>query len=191
MALPLIVGISGASGVIYGIETLRILKELGQPVHLIISKTASQIIHIETGIKIDEVHELVDVVYHEEDMAVAVSSGSFKTRGMIVAPCSIKTLSGIANAYLDTLIIRAADVCLKERRRLILMVRETPLHQGHLETMAKAARLGAVILPPIPCFYHCPETILDLVRHSIGKALDQFNIEHSLFQRWNGKEEYG
>ncbi|MEW5724861.1 MAG: UbiX family flavin prenyltransferase [Thermodesulfobacteriota bacterium] len=184
MTPPLIVGISGASGVIYGVEALKILKELGVPAHLILSEAGAHNLEIETDYSPGQVKALAEVVYDVEDVGAAPASGSFPTRGMMVAPCTIKTLSAIANSFTYNLLIRAADVTLKERRPLVLMVRETPLHKGHLELMAKAADLGAVILPPVPAFYHQPRTILDLIHQSVGKALDQFGIEHNLFRRW-------
>lgn len=186
MSLPLVVAITGASGVIYGVEMLRALKALGQETHLIVSEVAGMNLAIETDYDLDYVKGLADVVYKNKDAAAAVASGSFRTRGMIVAPCSMKTLSAIANSYTDNLIVRAADVTLKERRPLVLMVRETPLHRGHLELMLRAADCGAVILPPMPAFYHKPESIMDIIHQSIGKALDQFGIEHTLFKRWAG-----
>jgi len=186
MTLPLVVAITGATGVIYGSEMLRVLKRLGVPVHLILSESAVRNFAIETDYKVHEIEALADVVYKNRDIAAAVASGSFKTRGMVVAPCTIKSLSAIANSYTENLVVRAADVTLKERRRLVLMVRETPLHKGHLELMMRCADLGAVILPPMPAFYHGPKTIMDLVHQSIGKALDQFDIEHDLFERWTG-----
>lgn len=184
MPLPLIIGISGASGVIYGVETLKILKKLGQPTHLIVSSAGAKNLSLETDYSLEQVQDLADVVYDTKDLAASVASGSFLTRGMIVVPCTIKTLSAIANSYTDNLLIRAADVTLKEKRPLVLMVRETPLHKGHLDLMARAADLGALILPPLPAFYHRPQTILDLIHQSIGKALDHFGIEHDLFTRW-------
>ncbi len=186
MSAPLIVGISGATGAIYGIEALRALKELGQPAHLIVSEMGQRAIAIETGCSMDEVRALAAETYSNKDLAAAVSSGSFLTGGMIIAPCSIKTLSGIAHSFSYNLMIRAADVSLKERRPLVLMVRETPLHRGHLELMAKTADLGAVIHPPVPAFYNNPQSITDLVRQSVGRALDHLGIEHDLMQRWNG-----
>ncbi|MBI4985007.1 MAG: UbiX family flavin prenyltransferase [Rhodocyclales bacterium] len=184
--LPLIVAITGATGVIYGVEMLRVLKDLGQETHLILSEAAGLNLSIETQYSLDEVKALADVVYSNKDVGAAVASGSFRTRGMIVAPCTIKTLSAVANSFTYNLVVRAADVCLKERRTLVLMVRETPLHKGHLELMSRAADYGAVILPPMPAFYHQPESIMDLVHQSIGKALDQVGIEHQLFKRWAG-----
>lgn len=186
MSLPLVVAITGATGVIYGVELLRVLKELGQETHLIVSESAGLNLTIETEYSLKQVRALADVVYSNKDVGAAVASGSFRTRGMIVAPCSIKTLSGIANSFTANLIVRAADVTLKEQRKLVLMVRETPLHKGHLELMARAADCGAVLLLPVPAFYHQPATIMDLIHQSLGKALDQVGIEHGLFRRWSG-----
>jgi 4-hydroxy-3-polyprenylbenzoate decarboxylase len=186
MTLPLVVAITGATGVIYGVALLRVLKELGQTTHLILSEAAGLNLAIETEYTLDQVRALADVVYNNKDVGAAVASGSFRTRGMIVAPCTIKTLSAIANSFTYNLIVRAADVQLKERRKLVLLVRETPLHKGHLDLMSRAADCGAVILPPMPAFYHRPQTIMDLVHQTIGKALDQVDIEHNLFQRWAG-----
>lgn len=184
MSLPLIVGISGASGVIYGVETLKVLRELGQKTHLILSQAGARNLEIETDYKPADVMALADVVHQVDNIGASPASGSFLTRGMLVAPCTIKTLSAIANSFNYNLLIRAADVTLKERRPLVLMVRETPLHKGHLELMSRAADLGAHILPPVPAFYHQPQTIMDLIHQSIGKALDLLGIEHNLFQRW-------
>ena len=186
MTGPFIVGISGATGAIYGVETLRILKELGLPAHLVISEMGRQTIEIETSLNFNDVKKLAEETYNNKDLGAAIASGSFLARGMIVAPCSIKTLSGIAHSFSYNLIIRAADVTLKEGRPLVLMVRETPLHKGHLELMTKAADIGAVIHPPMPAFYHRPETIEDIIRQSIGRALDHLGIEHDLLQRWKG-----
>jgi 4-hydroxy-3-polyprenylbenzoate decarboxylase len=184
--LPLVVAITGATGVIYGVELLRVLKDLGQPVHLILSEAAGMNLAIETDYTLEQVRELASVVHNNRDVGASVASGSLRTRGMIVAPCTVKTLSAIANSFTYNLVVRAADVQLKEGRKLVLMVRETPLHKGHLELMARAADCGAVILPPMPAFYHRPQTIMDIIHQSIGKALDQVGIEHDLFQRWNG-----
>ncbi len=186
MSRPLIVAITGASGVIYGVELLRVLKQLGSPTHLILSESAIRNICIETEFSLAEVLAMADFVYDNKDIGAAVASGSFRTRGMIVAPCTIKTLSAIANCFNHNLIVRAADVTLKERRTLVLMVRETPLHKGHLALMTNAADMGAVILPPLPAFYHRPRSIMDIIHQSVGKSLDQVGIEHNLFQRWNG-----
>lgn len=186
--LPVVVAITGATGVIYGVELLRALRDLGQEAHLILSEAAGMNLGIETPYSLDEVRGLAAVVYPNRDVGAAPASGSFRTRGMIVAPCTIKTLSAIANSFTYNLVVRAADVTLKERRKLVLMVRETPLHKGHLELMARAADYGAVILPPMPAFYHHPQTIQDLVRQTVGKALDQLGIEHDLFRRWSGHD---
>jgi len=187
MGLPLVVAISGASGVVYGVELLKVLKSLAVPTHLIISEAGARNLAIETEYSLPQVCELAEVVHANDNIAACVASGSFRTRGMIVAPCSVKSLSAIANSFTYNLLIRAADVTLKEKRPLVLMVRETPLHKGHLELMAKAADLGALILPPMPAFYHRPKTILDLIHQSIGKALDHFSIEHELYRRWPGE----
>ena len=186
MSLPLVVAITGATGVIYGVELLRVLKALGQPTHLIISEAAGLSLSIETDVSLDEVRSLADVVYSNKDVGAAVASGSFLTRGMIIAPCTVKTLSAIANSFNYNLVARAADVQLKEGRKLVLMVRETPLHKGHLDLLSRAADCGAVILPPMPAFYHRPKTIMDIIHQSLGKALDQVGIEHDLFKRWSG-----
>lgn len=184
MSLPIVVGISGASGVLYGVETLKILKSLGKETHLIVSQAAEKNIALETDYTLEEVLALADVVHNVEDMTAPLASGSFLNHGMIIVPCTVKTLSAVANSFTYNLLIRAADVTLKERRPLVLMVRETPLHEGHLKLMIRAASLGALILPPMPAFYHKPKTIMDLIHQSIGKALDHLKIEHNLFRRW-------
>lgn len=181
----IIVGMSGASGAIYGIRLLEALKSMDDvETHLVMSPSAGRTIVEETNLKVEDVRDLADVVYPHRDIGAAISSGSFRTDGMIVAPCSIKSLSGIVNSYDDNLLTRAADVCLKERRPLILMVREAPLHLGHLELMVRAAQYGAIILPPAPAFYNHPQSVNDIVNHSVGKVLDQLNIPHVLFKRW-------
>ena len=185
-ARPLLVALTGATGVIYGVELLRVLKRIDQPTHLVISEAAAMTLAMETACSLDEIRALADVVYSNKDIGAAVASGTFLTRGMIVAPCSIKTLSAVANSYSSNLIARAADVTLKERRPLVLMVRETPLHRGHLDLMARATDAGAIILPPMPSFYDHPQTILDIVHQGIGKALDLVGIEHDLGKRWMG-----
>jgi 4-hydroxy-3-polyprenylbenzoate decarboxylase len=185
MSLPLVVGITGASGIVYGIEILRALRTLKIPTHLVISEAAAQTLKYESDLSLADVRALADVVHSNKDIAASISSGSFLTRGMIVAPCSIKTLSAIANSYDADLITRAADVTLKERRPLVLMVRETPLHKGHLNLMSRAADYGAIILPPMPAFYHKPKTIQDIVDQGVGRALDQLGITHALFPRWD------
>jgi len=184
MQKRIIIGISGASGVIYGINLLKFLSNTDIETHLILSKAGKKNISIETDFTVEKVEGLADKVYDNKDVGAAVASGSFLTMGMIVAPCSIKTLSAIANSYNNNLLIRAADVTLKERRKLLLLVRETPLHKGHLQLMAKAADLGALILPPVPSFYHSPKTIEDIIQQTLGKVLDCFQIENHLFRRW-------
>jgi flavin prenyltransferase len=186
MSRPLLVAITGATGVVYGVEMLRVLKDLGQETHLILSEAAGLNISLETEYDLAYVKSLAEVVHLNRDVGAAPASGSFRTRGMIVAPCTIKTLSAIANSFTSNLIVRAADVTLKERRPLVLMVRETPLHKGHLDLMVQAASCGAVILPPMPAFYHKPASIMDIIHQSVGKALDQVGIEHDLFKRWGG-----
>jgi 4-hydroxy-3-polyprenylbenzoate decarboxylase len=188
MGLPLVVAITGATGVIYGVEMLRVLRDLGQETHLIVSEAAALNLSIETEYSLDQVQAMASVVYNNKDIGAAVASGSFRTCGMIVAPCTVKTLSAIANSFTANLVVRAADVTLKERRKLVLMVRETPLHKGHLDLMARAADCGAVLLPPMPAFYHHPASLMDVIHQSIGKALDQVGIEHNLFKRWSGEE---
>ena len=183
----LVIGITGASGAIYGIRLLEVLstnKEV--ETHLIISSVGEEIIRHETDWKPEQVRELADVCYDINDIGARLSSGSFKRDGMIIAPCSMKTMSALANSYTDNLMTRAADTVLKERKRLVLLARETPLHLGHLRNAVKLTEMGAVIFPPIPAFYHKPQTIQDLVDHSIGKVLDLFDIQHSLFKRWSG-----
>jgi len=182
--MRLIVGISGATGPIYGIRLLEVLKKEGTETHLILTSTARKIIPQEAPYSIKKVESLAYEVYDDGDLSASISSGSFKTDGMIIIPCSIKSLSGIAHSYNINLLTRAADVTLKERRKLVLVVRETPLHQGHLELMLRVARMGGIILPPIPAFYHHPKTIDDLVNHTVGKVLDLFGINHRLFERW-------
>ena len=189
MNLPLVVGITGASGVIYGVELLKALQNTDIETHLILSESAGRNLAIETNHTIKEVRSLADVVHSNKDVGASVASGSFLTRGMVVVPCTVKSLSGIANSYADSLITRAADVTLKEKRPLVMMVRETPLHKGHLKMMAHCADLGATILPPMPSFYHGPQCIQDIINQSIGKVLDQMNIEHNLFQRWGSNPE--
>jgi 4-hydroxy-3-polyprenylbenzoate decarboxylase len=184
----IVVGITGASGVIYGVRLLEVLRDLDVESHVVLSEAAKQNIAIETDLAIKDVEKLASKLYHPKNMAASISSGSFKTDGMAVVPCTIKTLSGIANSYDDNLITRAADVMLKEKRRLILVVRETPLHKGHLELMTRVADLGGIILPPVPAFYHHPRKIEDLINHIVGKILDLMNIDHNLFQRWEGED---
>jgi len=182
----LIVGISGASGTTYGIRLLEVLRDTPIETHLVMTDAAKQVAVLETGYTPEQVEALADVAYGNGEIDAPISSGSFRTLGMIVAPCSIKSLSAIAHSYNDTLLARAADVVLKERRKLVLMVRETPLHLGHLRLMAEVTEYGAVVLPPMPSFYHQPKTISDIVDQTVGKILDQFGLEHHLFRRWPG-----
>lgn len=186
MSRRLIVAITGASGAVYGIRTLELLRELGVTTHLVMSRGAQATIASETDYTVPEVRALADVVHRESEVGASAASGSFPTAGMVVAPCSIKTLSGIANCYADNLITRAADVTLKEQRKLVLLLRETPLHLGHLRLMQQAAEAGAVIMPPVPAFYHRPSTIEDIVDQTVGRMLDQFDIESGVVQRWPG-----
>ncbi len=183
----LIVGISGATGAIYGIRLLEILSKSNVETHLVITEAAEKTIHLETDWKVDEVKSLATVVYDIKDVGADIASGSFRTDGMVVIPCSIKSLSAIANSFNLNLLIRAADVTMKEKRKLVLAVRETPLHKGHLNLMMNLADSGAIILPPIPAFYFHPKTMDDLINHTIGKVLDLFHIEHDLFARWGSK----
>jgi len=185
----LIIGISGASGAIYGVRLLEVLQ--GVPdieTHLIMSNAARQTLALETDLQLRDVQSLADVVHDSRDIAASVSSGSFKTAGMVILPCSMKTLSGIVHSYTDNLLTRAADVVLKERRRLVLCVRETPLHLGHLRMMTTAAELGAIVMPPVPAFYHRPQTLQDIIDQTVNRVIDQFDIEmpEDLFTRWGG-----
>ncbi|MFZ7111873.1 MAG: UbiX family flavin prenyltransferase [Desulfatiglandales bacterium] len=180
----LVVGISGATGAIYGIRLLEVLSQLDIESHVVISEAAIRTIHMETPWTIEGVKALAHTWYDIRDVGADIASGSFICEGMVVIPCAIKTLSGIAHSYNDNLLLRAADVALKEKRKLVVVVRETPLHKGHLSLMLTLADLGATILPPIPAFYSLPKTIDDLINHLVGKVLDMFHIEHQLFARW-------
>jgi len=183
----LIVGMSGSSGTIYGIRMLEMLRQIPDiETHLIMSGSAKLNVRLETDWSLQDVEALAHHVHDFKDIAANVSSGSFKTLGMVIAPCSIKTLSGIANSYSDSLLTRAADVILKERRRLVLMVRETPLHIGHCKLLLDAAELGAILAPPMPAFYNRPTTIDDIVNHSVGRVLDLFDIDTKIVKRWEG-----
>ncbi len=183
----LIVGISGASGAIYGIRLLEILKTIHIATHLILTRAAERTIELETDYAVDQIKKMATVCYDLDDIAAPVSSGSFKgTRGMVILPCSIKTLSALANSFNVNILIRAADVTLKERRKLVVAVRETPLHRGHLELMLRLTDMGAILFPPVPAFYHRPRDLEDIIRHSIGKILDLFDIEVPDFKRWAG-----
>jgi len=183
----LVVGITGASGAVYGIRLLEVLSSTKNgETHLIVSEAAEAIIKYETGRSIEDVKALASFSYDIRDIGAQIASGSFKTDGMIVAPCTVKTMSAIANSYSENLLVRVGDVTLKERRPLLLLVRETPLHLGHLRNMERLCEMGAIIMPPVPAFYHKPQTIQDIVDHTVGKMLDLFSIEHTLFQRWSG-----
>lgn len=190
--MRLIVGISGASGVIYGIRLLEILKMLPDvESHLIISNGGKLNIKLETDWAVADVEALADEVHSDQNLAASISSGSFQVDGMIVAPCSMKTLSGIVNSYADNLLVRAADVVLKEQRKLVLMPRETPLHVGHTRMMHEAALMGAVIAPPVPGFYSLPQSIDDVINHTVGRVLDLFGLDSGLVKRWTGKRSDG
>jgi 4-hydroxy-3-polyprenylbenzoate decarboxylase len=182
----LIVGITGASGVVYGIRLLEVLRDSPVETHLVISEAARRVIELESRMPLAEVEGLANVTYGEGEIDAAISSGSFLTMGMVIAPCSIKTLSAVAHCRNDTLLVRAADVTLKERRRLVLVVRETPLHLGHLRLMTDVTEYGAVVLPPVPGFYQEPSTIGDIVDYTVGRILDQFAVDRGLFRRWQG-----
>ena len=185
----LIVGISGASGAIYGVRLLQVLRDVTDvETHLVMSAAARQTLALETDLSVRDVQALANVTHDTRDIAASISSGSFQTAGMVILPCSIKTLSGIVHSYTDGLLTRAADVVLKERRPLVLCVRETPLHLGHLRLMTQAAEIGAVIMPPVPAFYHRPQTLDDVINQTVNRVLDQFDIDlpEDLFARWQG-----
>lgn len=181
-----VVGISGASGVVYGIRLLEALRELGVETHLVMSRSAQVTLACETDMKLAEIQELADVVHANNDIGAAISSGSFRVDGMVVAPCSIKTLSEVATGCTSSLLSRAADVVLKERRRLVLMVRETPLHLGHIRSMLAATEAGAIVFPPVPAFYTRPQSLDDVVNHTVGRVLDLFGFDASGLRRWEG-----
>jgi 4-hydroxy-3-polyprenylbenzoate decarboxylase len=188
-AKRLIVGVSGASGTIYGVRLLEVLRQVEEiETHLIMSSAAKRTMLLETDYSVDSVEAIADRVHRQSDIAAAISSGSHQTLGMVVAPCSMKTLSGIVNSYADNLLLRAADVVLKERRKLILLPRETPLHLGHLRLLTQATEIGAIVMPPLPAFYHRPQTIQDLIDQSVNRVLDLLGIqlERDLFRRWEG-----
>jgi flavin prenyltransferase len=183
----IIVGISGASGVIYGVRLLEVLRTVEDvETHVVVSPAARRTLALETDLPARHVDAIADVVYRPGDIAAAISSGSFRAAGMIVAPCSIKTVAGIATSYSDNLLLRAADVTLKERRPLVLLVRETPLHLGHLRLLVQVAELGAVVMPPMPAFYHRPQTLADVIDQTVNRALDLLSVEldNDLFTRW-------
>ncbi|MCP4425032.1 MAG: UbiX family flavin prenyltransferase [Chloroflexi bacterium] len=185
----LIVGISGASGTIYGVRLLEVLRDVADiETHLVMSAAAKRVALLETDYSIAEIEALADKLYRSSDIAAAIASGSYKTMGMVVVPCSMKTLSAIVNSYSDNLLSRAADVVLKDRRQLVLVPRETPIHLGHARLMVQAIELGAVMMPPVPAFYHRPQSIDDIVNQTVNRILDLFDIEleRDLFARWQG-----
>ena len=182
----LIVAITGASGTIFGIRILESLKAVGIESHLVMSDSAKLTMAAETEYKPADVEALADVVHSAKNVGATISSGSFKSMGMIIAPCSIRTLSEIATGVTSSLVSRAADVVLKERRKLVLLVRETPLHAGHLRSMSQVTEYGAIVMPPVPAFYARPQTLDDMVNHTVGRALDLFGVDNSLVNRWNG-----
>ncbi len=186
---PLLVGITGASGAIYGVRLLELLRACNVEAHLIVSRAAQMTLAYETSFKLAELERLASVVYSNDDIGAACSSGSFPTRGMVIAPCSIKTMSEIATGNTANLISRAADVVLKERRRLVLMLRETPLHIGHIRNMATVTEAGGIIYPPVPAFYALPNSIGEMVDHTLARVLDLFEIDTGLTRRWTGKRE--
>ncbi|MCH7667980.1 MAG: UbiX family flavin prenyltransferase [Acidobacteria bacterium] len=183
----LVVGISGASGVVYGVRLLEALADRKDiETHLVVSGGALRTLELETDLTLREVEALADQVHDVDDLAAPLSSGSFRTMGMVVAPCSMKTLSGIVNSFSDNLLIRAADVTLKERRRLVLLPRETPLHLGHAQLFVRALEMGAVVMPPVPALYHRPTTVAEIIDHTVGRVLDVFDIDNDLVARWTG-----
>jgi 4-hydroxy-3-polyprenylbenzoate decarboxylase len=184
----LIIGITGASGAIYGVRTLSLLRERDCETHLVLSGTGKKVIELETDYTVRDVEGMASSTYDDNDLGAPIASGSFLTGGMIIVPCTVKTLSGVANSYANNLIERAADVTLKEKRKLVLVVRETPLHKGHFRLMSLATDVGAHILPPMPAFYHRPIKIEDIIDQTVGKIFDYLGIEHDLFKRW-GEED--
>lgn len=183
--LRLIVGISGASGICYGVRMLERLRALPIESHLVMSTAAKQTLALETELSVADVEALADVVHHERSIGASIASGSFRTMGMVIAPCSMRSMSDIASGTTSTLLTRAADVVLKERRRLVLMVRETPLHTGHLRRMTQLSELGAIIAPPVPGFYARPESLDDMIDHTVGRVLDLFDLDVPGVHRWN------
>lgn len=180
----LIIGITGATGIVYGIRLLQVLRQTDIETHLVMSKPAELTLNYEHEMKLAEVHCLADEVYSIKNISASIASGSFPTMGMIVAPCSVRTMSEIATGVSSSLLTRAADVVLKERKKLVLMVRESPLHTGHLRTMTALSEMGAIIAPPLPAFYNNPESIEDIVNHSVGRVLDLFGVDSGIVQRW-------
>ena len=185
----LIVGISGATGAIYGVRILQVLAGIRDvETHLVLTRAGKMTIQVETTHSVKEVEAMADVVHDVNNVGASISSGSFRTEGMVIAPCSMKSMGGIAHSVGGDLLVRAADVVLKERKKLVLLVRETPLHLGHLESMVALTRMGAVIFPPVPAFYHRPKTLDDVVNQTVTRVLDQFDIEATLFERWSDEQ---
>jgi flavin prenyltransferase len=184
-----VVGITGASGAVYGVRLLELLRDCGAETHLIVSRAAQMTLACETNLKVADVERLASVVHSNTDLGAACSSGSFATMGMIIAPCSIKTMSEIATGVTANLISRAADVALKERRRVVLVLRETPLHIGHIRSMAAVTEMGAIVYPPVPAFYAMPSSIAEMVDHTLGRVLDLFDIDVGKVRRWTGERE--
>jgi 4-hydroxy-3-polyprenylbenzoate decarboxylase len=182
----IIVGISGASGIVYGVRALQLLRDCPVQTHLVISKSAKLTLHYELDMSLADLESLADEVHPINDIGASIASGSFPTTGMLIAPCSVRTMSEIATGVTSTLLTRAADVVLKERRRLVLMVRETPLHTGHLRTMTRLSEMGAVIAPPVPAFYTRPQTLDEVVTQTVGRALDLFDLDLAQVKRWQG-----
>ena len=191
MSQRLVVGISGASGIAYGVRLLEVLRGGDVETHLVMSRAAERTLATESDRKVADVHALADVVHPVTDIGASIASGSYATAGMVVAPCSIRSLSEIATGVTTSLLTRAADVALKERRRLVLLVRETPLHTGHLQTMMRASEMGAVIFPPVPAFYGWPKSISDIVDDTVGRVLDLFGIQNAMVRRWGEPDESG
>ena len=186
MKKRLIVAITGASGTIYGVRLLEALRDLDVESHLVMSDSAKLTMAAETDYKPAQIEAMADYVHSEKNIGASISSGSFISMGMVIAPCSIRTLSEIASGVTSSLVSRAADVVLKERRRLVLLVRETPLHAGHLRSMAQVTECGAIVMPPVPAFYSRPQTLDDVINHTVGRCLDLFGIENTLLKRWDG-----
>jgi 4-hydroxy-3-polyprenylbenzoate decarboxylase len=187
MAKDIIVGISGASGIVYGLRALQLLRDCDVQTHLVMTKSAKLTLHYEMDMALAELEALATEVHPINDVGASIASGSFRTAGMLIAPCSVRTMSEIATGVTSTLLTRAADVVLKERRRLVLMVRETPLHTGHLRTMTQLSEMGAVIAPPVPAFYAQPQTLDEMVTQSVGRVLDLFDLELAQVKRWKGE----
>ena len=183
----MIVGISGATGIVYGVRLLEVLRDLNVESHLVVTKPGERTLAYETDLTVRALRSLADHVYSDADIGAAIASGSFRTMGMVVAPCSVNSLSAIAQGTTNGLLTRAADVCLKERRRLVLMFREAPLHAGHIRSMAAVTENGAIVFPPVPAFYDRPSTLLDMIDHTVGRVLDLFGLDAGLVQRWTGR----